>query len=121
MEESGLEGYYRTADNNGKVVTPIVRFSFTIGAAYTAIHSILLLRIRTFLTVSQLRSVCLYKLLVNLLLPFIWLPEMSPFLQVNHQIAFAIRASATLTYLFGYLWAGKAEGVSRILTSEKED
>ena len=68
MEELGLERYYRT-DINGGVVTPIVCFSFTIGAAYVVIHSILVLRIQTFLTVLQLRSVCLYKLLVNLLLP----------------------------------------------------
>ena len=68
MEELGLERYYHT-NNNGGGVTPIVHFSFTIGAAYTAIHSILVLWIQTFLTVLQLHSVCLYKLLVNLLLP----------------------------------------------------
>jgi hypothetical protein len=32
-----------------------------------------------------------------------------------------LRAILVLTYLFGYMLAGKAEGFSTILTSEKEE
>lgn len=93
-----------------------------MGALYTFIHSVLLFRIRTFLTVSQLRSVCLYKVIINLVLPFLWMPETeSSIMKMNYQIALLLRFSVTSTYLSGYVWAGTAEGVSRILTSEKED
>lgn len=116
-KESGVGEYY-----HHDKTTPAILFSFTMGAMFTFIHSILLLRIRTFLTVSQLRSVCFYKVAVNLVLPFLWMPEMnSSIMKINRKLALAIRLSVSSTYLFGFLWAGKAEGVSRILTSEKED
>lgn len=115
MNESELEDYYRGN------VTAISRLVFLMGCFHTAIHSVLLLRIRTFLSVPQLRLVCLYKVVVNLLLPILWMPELSSIVRINVQLAVALRVCVTLTYLFGFLWAGKAEGVSRMLTGEKED
>jgi hypothetical protein len=119
MEKSagGVEQYYAS-----KTVTPVVRLSFALAAFYTAIHGVLLLRIRTFLTMPQLRAVCLYKVIVNVVLPMFWFPERSTsIMQVDQRITLTLRATLTLMYLFGYLWAGKAEGFSTILTSEKEE
>lgn len=113
-----VEDYYsRSVDE----VTPLVRVCFALSAVYTLVHSILLLRIRTFLNMPQLRTICLYKLLVGLVLPIFWFPELSPHMNVDQRVTFALRAMLVSTYLFGYLWAGKAEGVSRILSGEKED
>ena len=69
----------------------------------------------------QLRSICLYKLLLNLGLPFVWFPELSPHVVIDQRTSFALRGSLILAYLLGYVGAGKAEGFSRILSSEKED
>ena len=115
MNEAKLENYYR---GNG---TSVNRLVFLMSIFHTAIHAVLLLRIRTFLTVAQLRLVCLYKLVVNAVLPVFWLPELSPLIKANIQLALALRICLTFTYLFGFLWAGKAEGVSRMLSGEKED
>jgi hypothetical protein len=113
----GVEQYYAA-----KTVTPIVRLSFAFAAFYTAIHAVLLLRIRTFLTMPQLRAVCLYKVIVNVVLPIFWFPERSTsIMQVDQRITLTLRSTLTLMYLFGYLWAGKAEGFSTILSSEKEE
>jgi hypothetical protein len=113
----GVEQYYAS-----QTVTPVVRISFALAAFYTAIHAVLLLRMRTFLTMPQLRAVCLYKVIGNVVLPFFWFPERSTsIMQVDQRITLTLRATLILTYLFGYLWAGKAEGFSTILTSEKEE
>jgi hypothetical protein len=113
----GVEQYYAS-----KEVTPVVRLCFALAAFHTAIHAVLLLRIRTFLTMPQLRAICLYKIIVNVVMPFFWFPEMSTaIMEVDQRITLTLRGVLIMTYLFGYLWAGKAEGFSAILTSEKEE
>lgn len=101
--------------------TSVVRICFTLAAVETAVQAVLLLRIRYFLSVPQLRTVCLYRVISNVVLPFFWFPELAPSLHVDQRITVAIRVCSTLTYLIGYLLAGKAEGFSSILSSEKED
>ena len=101
--------------------TPVITICFTLAAMQTAILSVLLLRIRYFLTMPQLRSVCLYRVILNVVLPWFWFPELSPSIPVDQRITVAVRVFSTLTYFIGFLWAGKAEGFSRILSSEKED
>lgn len=113
--EGGVEQMYRDT------VTKRIRLTFFVSALLTFLHGVLLLRIRTFLSVSQLRTICLYKLIVNLVLPWFWMPELSQYVAVNTRLMMAVRLSVILSYCFGYWWAGTAEGVSRILTSEKED
>jgi hypothetical protein len=117
LEEGGVENVYAMK----RSATKTVKLCVFLAAFYTTLHGTLLLRMRVFLTMPQLRAVCLYKLVVNLVLPFLWLPEMSSVLSIDHRIPFAIRGVLTLSYLFGYLLAGQAEGVSRILTAEKDD
>lgn len=105
----------------GVSVTPIVRVCFALSAVYTLGHAVILFRIRTFLNMRQLRTICLFKFLINIAMPIVWLPDTNPLLKVDQRLTFAIRAFVTSTYFFGFLWAGKAEGVSRILSGEKED
>jgi len=114
-ERGGMEKYI-TED-----VSSVTRVSFALSAFYTGAHAVLLLRIRTFLNMRQLRMVCLYKVAVNVLLPLYWLPDLDPYVDVDQRLTFSIRAVLVSTYFFGYLWAGQAEGVSRILSGEKED
>ena len=101
--------------------SPVVTICLTMATMQTAVLSVLLLRIRYFLTVSQLRSICLYRVILNVALPWFYFPELSPSIPVDQRITVAVRVFSTLLYFIGYLWAGKAEGFSRILSSEKED
>jgi len=104
-----------------KDISAISLVCFALSAFYTAAHAVLLLRMRTFLDMPQLRLVCLYKLAVNFILPFFWLPDLDPRTDVNEPLTFAIRGFLFSTYLFGFLGGGLTEGVSSILSSEKED
>ena len=101
--------------------SPVDIICFSLAAMQTAILSVLLLRIRYFLTMPQLRSVCLYRVVLNVALPWFYFPELSPSIPVDQRITVAVRVCSTLIYFIGYSWAGKAEGFSRILSSEKED
>lgn len=117
LRDGGLRDYYSRWP-----VTSVTRISLAQAAFHTLIHSALLFRVRNFLTMPQLRALCLYKLLLNVVLPAVWLPDMSPHLSgVNLRLTLGLRGALVATYLFGFLWAGRAEGVSRILSSEKED
>jgi hypothetical protein len=104
-----------------KKATPVIQLCFTLAAVQTLTQAVLLLRIRYFLTMPQLRTVCLYRVISNLVLPFFWFPELSPAISVDHRISVAVRICSIVTYFIGYLLAGKAEGLSSILRSEKED
>jgi hypothetical protein len=117
LREGGLRDYYSQWP-----VTSVTRISLAQATFHTLIHSALLFRVRNFLTMPQLRVLCLYKLLLNIVLPVVWLPDISPHLSgVNPHLTLGLRGVLVATYLFGFLWAGRAEGVSRILSSEKED
>jgi hypothetical protein len=115
--DRGLDQYYRKRGS----VTSLVRICFALAAVQTLIHSVILFRLRTFLSMSQLRTVCLYKLVVGLVLPFVWFPELSPHVVVDQRTSLVLRGSLLSTYFLGFFLAGKAEGVSRLLSSEKEE
>lgn len=115
-KDGGIKTYY----SEDGAITSVVRVCFALSAFYTAVHSVLLLRIRTFLNMRQLRAICLYKFVVNVVLPFFWLPDVDPYVNVDQRLTFSIRAVLISTYFFGFLWAGQAEGLSRILSGEKE-
>lgn len=118
LKENGIEQYFR--DRND--VTERVRVMFVLSAWYTLAHATLLLRIRAFLTMPQLRTICLYKAIISAALPLLWLPETEPTpLVVDQRLTLCIRISVFLTYVGGYLWAGQAEGFSSILSGEKDD
>ncbi|GKY95261.1 hypothetical protein MPSEU_000488400 [Mayamaea pseudoterrestris] len=120
FQKDGIEHYYRS-QQWFRGLSSLVRICFSLAAVHTVIHSVIMFRIRTFLNMPQLRTICLYKLLLNLVLPFIWFPELSPHTVVDQRTSFALRGSLIMTYLLGYVLAGKAEGISRILSSEKDD
>ena len=118
LEDGGIEQYFYEKENlsaQGKV-------AFVLGAWYTLAHATLLLRIRAFLTMRQLRRICLYKVFVCAILPLLWLPEQNPSpLLVDRRLTYSIRLSVFLTYAGGFLCAGQAEGLSSILSAEKDD
>lgn len=118
FEDRGIEQYFRDA----RQVTSKSKIVFVLSAWYTLAHAMLLLRIRAFLTMPQLRRICLYKAVISALLPMVWLPERDPTpLVVDQRLTYSIRASVFLTYVGGFLWAGQAEGFSSILSGEKDD
>lgn len=118
FEKGGIEQYFRDADD----VTRRVKVVFVLSAWYTLAHATLLWRIRAFLTMPQLRRVCLYKVFVSALLPMLWLPEADPTpLVVDRRLTICLRISVFLTYVGGFMLAGQAEGLSSILSGEKDD
>ena len=118
FKDSGIEQYFRDKID----VTERVRVVYVLSAWFTLAHATLLLRIRAFLTMPQLRRICLYKVFISAALPLLWLPEIEPTpLVVDQRLTLCIRISVFLTYLGGYLWAGQAEGFSSILSGEKDD
>ncbi|GAX25884.1 hypothetical protein FisN_6Hh078 [Fistulifera solaris] len=92
------------------------RWNAALGHYFMFLHAVLLIRIRTFLQVSQLRFICLYQLLVQLILLF-WVPTTS----TTSVGSFMLSISILIGYLNGFLWAGRAEGISRMLSGEKEE
>jgi len=118
FKENGIEQYFR----DKKDVTERIRVVFVLSAWYTLAHAALLLRIRAFLTMPQLRRVCLYKAVISAALPLLWLPEREPTpLVVDQRLTLCIRISVFLTYVAGFVLAGQAEGFSHILSGEKDD
>lgn len=118
FEDQGIKHYFR----NEKDLTTKGKVVFVLSAWYTLAHATLLLRIRAFLTMPQLRRICLYKVFISAILPMVWLPESDPTpLVLDRRLTYCIRASVFLTYLCGFLWAGQAEGFSHILSGEKDD
>ena len=117
FEKDGIEQYFQERED----VTGRVKVAFVLCAWYTLAHATLLLRIRAFLTMPQLRRICLYKAIVSALLPLVWLPERETALVVDNRLTLCIRVSVFFTYLGGFLWAGQAQGFSLILSGEKDD
>jgi hypothetical protein len=101
--------------NEATATTQFIRWNTGLGHYYMFLHAVLLIRIRTFLQVSQLRFICLYQLLVQLVLLF-WVPTTTTSVG-----SFVLSISILIGYLNGFLWAGRAEGISRMLSGEKED
>jgi hypothetical protein len=92
---------------------------------------ILLKSLRDSMTLRQLCIVCLFKLVYALIVPLVWWwPETSEFVDgggggggggVNtNVIGGSARISLALLYLIAYVFAGKANKVGRILSSEKD-
>jgi hypothetical protein len=119
VEGHGLESYF--VESSGEL-SQIVMTSFLLGVVHTAIHAVILFRLRfNLMNVHQLKSLCLYKLAVNLLLPIFWFPEDSPLLIVDKRITIGLRTALILTYLGGYWFAGTGERVAKILVGAKAD
>jgi hypothetical protein len=122
---------YANGYGNEVLLSSVVQVCSIMGTVQTAVHSLLLFRIRYFLTMPQLRSLCLYRVTVHALaialnrlflhFPATDLELTSTLRQMDPRLRMAIRVSSILTYLFGYLCAGKAEGTGRILAGGKED
>jgi hypothetical protein len=118
VEDHGLEVYFGNKDD----VSQIVIISFIMGVVHLAIHSFLLFRLRyDIMTVEQLKSLCLYKLIVNVMNPFFWISEFDNHLNVERRITVILRIALALAYATGYWLAGTGDKVSNILACEKAD
>ena len=107
-------------DDGTSHTTHLTALNTGLGHYFMFLHAVLLLRIRTFLQVSQLRFICLYQLLVQLIL-LVWVPTLQHQHQQTSVWSLMLSISILIGYLNGFLWAGRAEGISRILSGEKED
>ena len=115
------EGIAQYMDSNVvQLLTPVMTTTLSLATLQSLLCVVLLKSMRDSMTLPQLRAVCLYKLVLNLLFPLFWWPEMSPFVQVHQQMILTARIGLTLLYLMGYLFAGKADNVGKILSSEKD-
>jgi hypothetical protein len=118
IEDHGLEAYFGSNDD----ISQIVMTSFMMGVVHLAIHSFLLFRLRCdIMTVKQLKSLCLYKLIVSVMIPLFWISEFDNHLNVDRRITIALRIALALTYASGYWFAGTGGKVSNMLGCEKAD
>jgi len=101
-------------------VTPIATTTFALATLQSLLSVILLKSLRDSMTLQQLRAVCLFKLIWSLVVPLVWLPEQSQFVRVHQKMMMTARIGMTLLYLIGYLFAGSADSMARILSSEKD-
>jgi hypothetical protein len=106
-------------------VTPIVTTAFWMATLQSLLVVILLKSLRDSMILRQLCIVCLFKLVYALIVPLVWWwPETSEFVDgggVNtNVIGGSARISLALLYLIAYVFAGKANKVGRILSSEKD-
>jgi hypothetical protein len=118
-QDHGLEHYFGV--NNGNI-SQVVLTSFLLGAYYLAVHAFLLYRLRdSVMTVNQLKYVCLYKLIVNLCVPILWLPEFDVVVHVDKWIALGLRIALAFLYGFAFYFAGTGDRMGRIMAAEKAD
>lgn len=127
--ESRVEEYFVGGD-----ITARVRLAFGVRAFYTLVHGIWLLRIRSFLSMPQLRYACGFQVVRRTIMAF-WVHNQQILKQnaASEHVADLIKyqswtvfewitqLTVLIVFVLGFLWAGQAEGFSSILTSEKDD
>lgn len=103
-------------------VTQVFMTSLYLGLYYLAMHSFLLHRLRyNVMDVSELKYICFYKLVLNLVVPLFWLPELDTMVHVNERVTVGTRLVLATVYWLGYHFAGLGDKVARILVGEKAD
>lgn len=118
ISPAGLKQYIAVGQRDE--ITPVVRTTFVLTMLHTVIHAMILRTLRHEMTVKQLRATCLNQVVLNVFLPLFWMPEMSDLLHVQQNSIIGLRVALTLSYILGYLFAGKADNVGRIMSSEKD-
>lgn len=102
-------------------VTPEVTATFALSTLQSLWSVILLKSLRDSMSLRQLRVLCIFKFISSLVLLFVWLPEQSPLVrQVYTRLILGGRIAVTIIYLLGYLFAGTADNIGTILSSEKD-
>ena len=118
VEAHGLEKLF--GDSSG--MSEVFLTSFYLGIFHTVIHAFLLYRLRyNVMEAHQLKYVCLYKLVVHLIVPLFWLPEMDPMVHVDKRITLGTRLFLAAIYWLGFHYAGLGDSVAKILVGEKSD
>ena len=120
MDEERLE-HFITMDMDSDA-SQIYWTSLYFGLYYLAMHSFLLYRLRyNVMNVPQLKSICYYKFVLNLVVPLFWLPELDAMVHVNKRVTVGTRLFLATVYWLGYHFAGLGDKVGRILVGEKPD
>jgi len=115
----GMEDYF---GDDAPVGSQIFLTSFCLGSFHLAVHAFLLYRLRyNIMEVSQLKYLCFYKFVVNLMVPFFRLPEFDPQIHVDKTVTLGTRLFLAVVYWLGYHFAGLGDTVARILVGEKVD
>jgi hypothetical protein len=68
-----------------------------------------LMTLRQLMNVRQLKNICGFMALWNIVTPLLWCPELSPHIQADPKIALTVRGCLVIAYLMGFVFAGKAE------------
>lgn len=119
MSEEGIAQYIDSRAQ--KQVTAIVTESFALATLQSLLSVILLKSLRDSMTLRQLCTVCVFKFSYVPMLAWFWLPEESALVaNLNMKMITSARIIVTMLYSIAYLFAGKANKVGRILSSEKE-
>ena len=120
MDQERFERYV-TVDLDSEAAQ-IYMTSLYLGLYYVAMHSFLLYRLRyNAMTVSQLKYICFYKFILNLVVPLFWLPELDSMVHVDKRVTVGTRLLLATLYWLGYHFAGLGDKVGRILVGEKPD
>ena len=112
-------------------VTPRVMFAFGVQAFYSMINAVWLLRVRSFLSMPQMRYVCAFQA-VRYGFAMVWMYQKPQRNQdqgsgENHEyqswteLEWIMYSSLFGTFMIGFLWAGQATGISKILSSGAEE
>ena len=142
--ENRVQEYYSSSDDDDydTEITPHVRLAFGVRAFYTMIHALWLFRVRSFLSMAQLRHVCVSQALRHLV-SILWMHKKQRQLrmmmmmkgddesyssqqQQQHadfwvELEWMIHLGLFGTFSLGVLWAGQAKRFSSVLTTGKEE
>ena len=119
LYERRVQDYYTMDPEDDSIsVTARVRLAFGVRAFYTLWQGIWLLRMRSFLSMTQLRYICGYQVIRKVWLVW-WIHNHAELMLWSLQGI--LQMGLTGIYFLGFLWAGQAEGLSAILTSEKDE
>ncbi|KAL7574616.1 hypothetical protein ACA910_002968 [Epithemia clementina (nom. ined.)] len=144
--QNHVQDYYHVERNN---VTARAMFAFGVRAFYTLLHAVWLLRIRSFLSMSQMRLVCAFQAVRHFvsILWMYWKQRLEQGDQRDYStkddgggnedestshyddalfhgwtdLEWLIYISLFCISLLGYLWAGQATGISKILASGSDE
>jgi hypothetical protein len=119
VKRNGLETYFDIDSG----ISQVFMTSLILGLFYLGVHAFLLYRLRyNIMEVHELKYLCFYKFLLNLILPLFWMPEFDPLVHgVDRSLALFTRVLLATVYFIGYRLAGVGDSVARILVGEQAD
>lgn len=115
MKRHGIQTYVDVESD----ISQIFMTSLFLALFHLGVHSFLLYRLRyNIMEVQELKYLCLYKFVLNLVLPLFWRPELDSSVHLDKTTTFGVRILLVAIYFVGYRFAGVGDNVARILTGE---